>query len=75
MSNKTTLDERCTGFVGARVPVELQDELEELYRRGYRATEIIKEGIRVCSAREGLMDRNKTVARVETTVSNATPGP
>lgn len=68
MANKTTLDERCLGFLGARVPDELQDELAELYKRGYRGTEIIKEGIRACSAREGLMARMHTVVKSETTV-------
>lgn len=71
MGNKTTLDERCLNFIGGRVPVELQDELLELYRRGYRGTDFVKEGIRVCANREGLMERSKTVAHVETTVSGA----
>ncbi len=68
MANKTTLDERCLGFVGARVPEELRDELKDLYDRGYRGTEIVKEGIRALSAREGLMDRNKTIVNSKTTV-------
>lgn len=72
MSNKTPLDERNLDFVGGRVPVELQDELAELYRRGYRGTEIVKEGIRSCSAKEGQMDRvMKPVAEIKTTVSGA----
>lgn len=69
MTGKTTLDERCLNFVGGRVPIELQDELVELYKRGYRGTDFVKEGIRTVAAREGLMNRNTTVARVETTVT------
>jgi hypothetical protein len=59
MAGKTTLDERNLDFLGARVPDELQDKLAELYRRGYRATEIVKEGIRAVYAREELMNRSK----------------
>lgn len=69
MTGKTTLDERSLKHINAKVPFELQDELKELYARGYRATEIIKEGIRACSTREGIMNRLKTVAHVETIVS------
>lgn len=69
MTGKTTLDERCINFVGGRVPLELQDELSELYKRGYRGTDFVKEGIRTIAAREGLMNRNTTIAHVETTVS------
>ena len=71
MTGKTPLDERCLNFLGARVPEELQDELAELYARGYRASELIKESIRSASAKEGIMSRNKTVAHVETTITGA----
>jgi hypothetical protein len=45
--------------LGGRVPPELQDELVYLYERGYTPTEIIKEGIRCCSDKEGVMVRRR----------------
>jgi hypothetical protein len=45
--------------LGGRVPPELQDELACLYERGYTPTEIIKEGIRCCSDKEGVMVRRR----------------
>lgn len=45
--------------LAGRVPVELQDELVCLYERGYTPTEIIKEGIRCCSDKEGVMARRR----------------
>jgi hypothetical protein len=52
-----------------RVRPGLRDELKELYARGYTPTEIVNSGIRYCSGLEGIMNRLKSVARVETTVS------
>lgn len=46
-------------FIGGNVPEELQDELSLLYGRGYTPTEVIKEGIRCCSDKEGLMVRRR----------------
>jgi hypothetical protein len=48
--------------LGGRVPLELQDELALLYERGYTPTEIIKEGIRCCSDKEGVMVRRRETA-------------
>jgi hypothetical protein len=45
--------------LGGRVPLELQDELSRLYERGYTPTEILKEGIRCCSDKEGVMVRRR----------------
>jgi hypothetical protein len=45
--------------LGGRVPPELQDELAILYERGYTPTEVIKEGIRCCSDKEGVMVRRR----------------
>jgi hypothetical protein len=52
-----------------RVPPEFRAGVTELiHERGYDKTEIGKEGIRACLAREGLLTRNKTVAHVDTVV-------
>jgi hypothetical protein len=51
-----------TDYLGANIPKELQDEVGLLYRRGYTATEIVKEGIRCCSDKEGMMIRRRESA-------------
>ena len=50
-------------YLGANIPDVLQDELAYLYERGYTPTEIIKEGIRCCSDKEGMMVRRRETAR------------
>jgi hypothetical protein len=50
-------------FLGANIPPVLQDELTILYGRGYTPTEIIKEGIRCCSDKEGAMVRRRETAQ------------
>jgi hypothetical protein len=49
-------------YLGANVPPVLKDELALLYERGYTPTEIIKEGIRCCSDKEGVMVRRRETA-------------
>lgn len=51
-------------FLGANIPPVLRDELIILYGRGYTPTEIIKEGIRCCSDKEGAMVRRRETAQV-----------
>lgn len=48
--------------LAGRVPPVLQDDLACLYERGYTPTEIIKEGIRCCSDKEGVMVRRRETA-------------
>lgn len=50
-------------FIGANVPDVLQDEVLLLLGRGYTKTEIVKEGIRCCSDKEGLMVRRRESAQ------------
>jgi hypothetical protein len=50
-------------YLGANVPTVLQDELALLFERGYTPTEIVKEGIRCCSDKEGLMVRRRETAQ------------
>lgn len=55
-------------YLGANVPPVLQDELAALYERGYTPTEVIKEGIRCCSDKEGLMVRRRETAQAHVAV-------
>lgn len=50
-------------FVAGNVPEALQDEVILLLGRGYTKTEIVKEGIRCCSDKEGLMVRRRETAQ------------
>ncbi len=49
-------------YLGANIPPVLQDELALLFERGYTPTEVIKEGIRCCSDKEGVMVRRRETA-------------
>ncbi len=53
-------------YLGANVPLVLKDELALLYERGYTPTEIVKEGIRCCSDKEGVMVRRRETAHART---------
>lgn len=55
-------DEKDPSYIGANVPIELRDEVLLLLGRGYTKTEIVKEGIRCCSDKEGLMVRRRETA-------------
>jgi len=57
----------CHLVVG-EIRLGLQDEEKELRERGYTDDQFVNEGIRALSAREGLMERTKTVVKSETTV-------
>ena len=72
MSEKKVFSKTCVRIdkMGGVVNPCFHDEVAYLVdERGYSGTKLLEEGIRTVLAREGLMNRSKMLARVETTVS------